>query len=46
MRDSSKIKLYNISYISLNSLTFEKNNIPYNNVAKIYQVMHLTFLAI
>ena len=35
MRDSSKIKLYNISYISLNSLTFEKNNIPYNNVAKM-----------
>ena len=35
MQDSSKIKIYNISYISLNSLSFKKNNIPYNNVAKM-----------
>lgn len=35
MNDSSKIKLYKIIDISLNSLNFEKKNIPYNNVAKM-----------
>lgn len=35
MRDSSKIKIYNISYISLNSLNYKKHNIQYNNVVKM-----------
>ncbi len=35
MRDSSKIKLYDITIISLNILHYKNHNIPYNNVAKM-----------
>ena len=35
MRDSSKIKLYNIINISLNILNYKNHNIQYNNVVKM-----------
>lgn len=35
MRDSSKIKLYDITDISLNILGYKNHNIQYNNIAKM-----------
>ena len=35
MRDSSKIKLYDITNISLNILNYKNHNIQYNNIAKM-----------